>query len=189
MSGQKAKAEEIKGTTISSVLSRLFRRMLVYVAGRYDVTAENIDNIQVDSSEFMRDHIWSSKYDQLMHRYLLDARNCIPRNRKEQSSARGNLQKELLKSDMSWKVFMKGLRFLEVLSIDISITLTHSDGKKSTHSTSVNLGNRIELADELDQPRHNSIGYFSTTPGNLDKLREDIERATNIIKNSNSNIQ
>ena len=52
--------------------------------------------------------VWSS----LMARYLNDPYNRIPPNPKDRSSARGNLNKELHRPTMTWKVFRKAILFL-----------------------------------------------------------------------------
>ena len=48
----------------------------------------------------------------MMNRFLDDPRNGIPPNGKDRSSARGNLNKELRRPRMTWKVFEKAMRFL-----------------------------------------------------------------------------
>lgn len=108
--------------TSSSVLSRMFNKMV----------------IDFGYSDF-------NSWDRLMNQYVNDARNCIPRNKKEQSSARGNLQKELLKPEMTWKVFLKGIRFLGISSFEFKINAKHSNGKHTTHSHNVNLGDPIPM--------------------------------------------
>lgn len=47
-----------------------------------------------------------------MLRFLDDPRNGIPNNASDRSSARGNLNKELERPDMTWPVFRKGILFL-----------------------------------------------------------------------------
>lgn len=90
--------------------------------------------------------LWATyKWDQCMNQYVNDARNSIPRNLKDQATARGNLQKELLKEEMSWKVFCKGLRFLGVVKFQFKIIATHANGKETEHSHTVNLGNAVTL--------------------------------------------
>lgn len=48
----------------------------------------------------------------LMHQYLNNPHNQIPPNPKDRSSARGNLNKELHRPTMTWKVFRKAILFL-----------------------------------------------------------------------------
>lgn len=126
---------EPKGpSTSSSVLSRIFRNMTV------DLGLSAL-----------------SAWDRLMNQYINDARNCVPRNKKDQSSARGNLQKELLKPEMTWKVFLKGIRFLGIISFEINIIAKHANGKQTIHSHSVNLGTPVMLPPiENEQPSDTS---------------------------------
>lgn len=79
------------------------------------------------------------KWNELMNTYIKDPRNSIPTNNKEQSSERGNLQKELFKSKMTWKVFCKGMRLLNFTKFKISLDVYHLDGKISIHSAMVRL--------------------------------------------------
>jgi hypothetical protein len=52
----------------------------------------------------------------------------------------GNLRRELEKPEMTFKVFMKGVRLLKVVNFKICLELTFASGKKTIHSTDVNLG-------------------------------------------------
>lgn len=61
------------------------------------------------------------KWSGYMERYLSDPRNGVRQDSKSRSSARGNLNKELLKAWISWKVFEKGLRFLGPVQAEISV--------------------------------------------------------------------
>jgi hypothetical protein len=69
----------------------------------------------------------------------------IPANVKEISSTRGNLKKELFKSSITWKVFIKGLSFLHVKRFTLGIYLHHHNGKVTEHKRSVNLDDIYEL--------------------------------------------
>lgn len=106
-----------------AVLSKLFGKMVC------DMGYENL-----------------SKWNTLMHRYLTDRRNAIPQNKKDMSSARGNLHKELMKGHMSWNVFNKGMRFIDLKGYEITITAHHRDGSTSTTSETVGLGERVEYS-------------------------------------------
>lgn len=107
--------EEIMTGSSDSILASLFRTILMDL----NVTA--------------------IRFDRLLERYISNAR--LPNNIKEASSQRGNLKKELLKSSMSWKVFVKGMVFLNVKRFDISIKLHLSSGLISEHHKSVVLTN------------------------------------------------
>lgn len=97
---------QIYSNTIESVLSILFRKMLFQL----NITPE--------------------KFNYLMINYLNKSKT--PGNVKERSTIRGNLKRELLDERISWKVFCKGLIFLNVKSLDITIKLT-INGFESTH--------------------------------------------------------
>lgn len=99
---------------INGVLSRLFRLLMI--------------DMKIDA---MR---WGS----LMNAYIKDARNDIPNNRRDQTSIRGNLTKEFARPQMTWKVFMKAMRFLQVSNVKITIEVTHSSRPNPT-LTSVNI--------------------------------------------------
>lgn len=185
---RRAKAQEIRGTSPSTVLSKLFRKMLLYVAGTVSVNETNIDNIPVENGTFMDEYVSHGRYDQLMTNYVTDPRNCIPNNKKEQSSARGNLQKELLKSGMSWKVFIKGARFLDILKIDIQITAHHRDGKHTVYKEHINIGRNTTLPDVVSKPRHSGKGYFQPVFKVTPDLQENVNRAIS-IRDTNKNIQ
>lgn len=83
---------------------------------------------------------------------LLDnyIRRTRPSNIKEAASLRGNLKKELTKPTMSFKVFVKGLVFLNVRRFDISIRLYHFDGTTTEHMRRVSLDGNDPLKDEDD---------------------------------------
>jgi hypothetical protein len=88
----------------------------------------------------------TSKFSSLIAEYIEKAN--IPSNIKEISSTRGNIKKELLKNTISWKVFIKGLMFLNVSRFDIGVSLHHTNGKITNHYRSVNLGTDLGDLDE-----------------------------------------
>jgi hypothetical protein len=93
----------------SGVLSRLWRQIL--------------------ADRNMNPYTWG----QLMQSYLDDPRNGIPRDIRDKSSVRGNLNKELKRPRMTWKVFMKGLRFLSPRWVRFEIHFGWDDGTESVH--------------------------------------------------------
>lgn len=121
---------EISGTT--GVLSRLFREMLGDL------------NISI--------MVWST----LMNDYLNDRRHKIPRNRHDMASVQGNLTKELIRDKMTWKVFCKGLRFLQVVRFQISIKAYRANGSSTIHSINVNLCEQDYIDDSLKSAEDNS---------------------------------
>lgn len=88
--------------------------------------------------QILRDRrIGPEKFGSLMHDYLSDPRNRVAPNRKDRTSARGNLGMALAQPQMTWKVFCKGLRFLKVVKIDIAIRAYYANGQEVIHSTSM----------------------------------------------------
>lgn len=54
---------------------------------------------------------------------------------KEVSSIRGNLRKELMRSVMTWKVFIKGLRVINVKSFDLGLKVEFQGSDNETPAT------------------------------------------------------
>lgn len=101
---------------VSQILAKLYKKILVEL---------NMNDLT----------IWEG----MMVRFITSPWSGIPDNRRDRSSARGNLQKELLTDSMSWKVFCKGLRFLQIKKFKIVIEAHHSSGKVTVHDYVVNL--------------------------------------------------
>jgi hypothetical protein len=108
--------DDIRNGTSDSVLASLFKTILMDLG------------------------ITAMRFDQLIDRYMVAA---LISNIKEVSSQRGNLKKELLKSQMSWKVFIKGLVFLNISKFDITVTLTHANGRSTIHTKSIKLDTSV----------------------------------------------
>lgn len=89
--------QPIRSGTADSILASLFRHILA----SYNVT--------------------NDRFNSYLERYIV--RSNIPRNIKDISSVRGNLKKELTKNTMSWRVFVKGLQFLNFNKFEIIIRL------------------------------------------------------------------
>jgi hypothetical protein len=119
--------EEIKTGSVDSILASMFHSIL--------------RNLGVNMHRF----------NFLMEKFLVDNRNRIPQNVKEKSSARGNLRRELLKDAMSWKVFCKALRFINVYKFEFTVKLWHANKKTTLHSMVVVLGEDFdqEVMDDM----------------------------------------
>lgn len=76
---------------------------------------------------------WSS----LMDRFLDDPYNHVPQNTKDRSSMRGNLNKEFKRPTMSWKVFLKFLRFLGPVKIRFEVHLVWSNKRTTIHGLNI----------------------------------------------------
>lgn len=72
------------------------------------------------------------RYDRLMEMWLNNPRNGIPNDAKKRSSARGTLSKELFRDDMTWRVFLKAIRFISPLAVRIQVTVEWPFGRETT---------------------------------------------------------
>lgn len=119
----------------TGVLARLFRQILIDA---------NISTMA-----------WAT----LMERYLEDPRNRVPKNGKDRSSARGNLNKELRRPTMTWKVFRKGIQFLNIVHVRFEVHATWANRKKTVTGinipiahTSATVGQQLSHHSEEDEP-------------------------------------
>lgn len=142
----------------NGVLSRLFRQILIDL------------------------NVGPQRYGTLMRDYITDQRNLIPANKRDQTSERGNINKEFYRSQMTWRVFMKGLRFLQFTKVRFIIQATHTNGTVTEHATVIDLGTRREAAefhDKLDQAEeHETVPYVQV----LDQDR--LEQAQDTLASS-----
>ncbi len=72
--------------------------------------------------------------------YLEDPKNGIPQNKKEKTSARGNITKEIGKPSITWKTFIKALRIIGVEKFKIRITIIYRDNTETSHEIMTDLG-------------------------------------------------
>lgn len=88
------------------------------------------------------------KFNQLMEKYLQDPKNKIPPDSKNRSSERGNLIKEMRRSDMTWKVFLKCIRFLSPVEMRFEVHLKWGDKKTTIHGVNMKIFNSEQRTDE-----------------------------------------
>lgn len=109
-------------------------------------------------------------WGQLMNDFVSDARNGLKDdNQKDKTSMRGNLTKEFSRLAMTWKVFIKGLKILQVVRFRVHIEAQYATGKPVLHSSDwttlrdVEAGNldisdsTEELSREIDDPAMNPV--------------------------------
>ncbi len=101
------------------------------------------------------------QWDKLMRDYLADPRNGIQNNSRDRSSARGNLNKELKRDDMTWRVFLKALNFLGPVRVVFTVDITFKDG--TTTSVHAKLKDRGSI---LPRPPSNEDEDEVGTTGN-----------------------
>lgn len=93
-------------------------------------------------------NIESIAWNNLMEQYLNDPRLKIPFTSLARSSARGNLNKELRGTPMTWKVFEKGIGFLRPVKAEFVVRLRWADRTVTEHAISMPQRGEELLGDE-----------------------------------------
>lgn len=78
----------------------------------------------------------------------------IDTNRRDRTSLRGNLNKEFKRKIMTWKVFCKGARFLQIRRFKFVIIAEHTNGRVSEHFMTVSfedVTHEIEMPDDPEE--------------------------------------
>lgn len=102
-------APPIKTGNAESVLASLFRSIMIDL------------NITV------------FKFNDLLNQFIVDPSKATKGMEKDPSSAKGNIKRELLAEVISWKVFCKGIRFLNIWKFEIRIKAYHESGEVTEH--------------------------------------------------------
>lgn len=117
----------IRSGGVDAILSALYRRILQDI---------NLDSV--------------STFENLLAKYVLkNYKNTT--SIKEQSALRAAMRKELLKNKMTFKVFVKGLRVLNVRRFKITIELEHANRKTTVHTLPV-INSHDTETDESQDP-------------------------------------
>lgn len=72
-------------------------------------------------------NIGNKTFDNLVKRYLMDPNSGIADDPVARNNHRGNLMKELGNPDMTWRVFLKGLRVLGVSEFELVLNIKRRD--------------------------------------------------------------
>ncbi len=89
---------------------------------------------------FKDQHIEAARFHALLQTYLEDPLNGIPQTSHGISSARSNHIKEIKKSSISWKWFIRTLKILRLNHFTLTITVHRKNMEDTNHSVEVNLG-------------------------------------------------
>lgn len=92
--------------------------------------------------------IEEKKWSRILDNYVSDPKNNIPNTKKDRISARGNITREFAKPQMTWKVFIKALRFLGVAKIEIVLNITHVNGKQVTIKEPIQLARSLGVDEQ-----------------------------------------
>ena len=95
-------------------------------------------------------NIKPSYFELLLNEFIIKAKRRIPDNRVSKLFTRGNLRREFEKPTMTFKVFMKGLKLLNVKKVTFAVKLEYSSNKEPTlHQTIIDLGDSGPTTTEL----------------------------------------
>ncbi len=78
-------------------------------------------------------NVTPSHMDKLLTLWVNDPRNRIPNDGKCRSTERGNMIKELSNPEMSWRVFLKGIKLLRPIDVHLEVHLRWSRKKVTIH--------------------------------------------------------
>lgn len=92
--------------------------------------------------------IRENQFHRLMESFLMNPRNARMGDVKDRSRARGNLKKELFKSTMTWRVFVKAMRFLNIPKFELLVRLHHHNHQITEHAIFVALDNLHDTTDD-----------------------------------------
>lgn len=126
-----AKAKRIKNSTDKTAGAFLSRLAINLLEKRIST------NFNDDSKERHNLERWNS----LVQAFLKDPRNSISQNKASLTAARGNLNKELMTGEISWKVFFKFLRLLQAVRVKFSVEIHLPNKRVIGDEITVNFGN------------------------------------------------
>jgi hypothetical protein len=95
--------------------------------------------------------ISTAQWNKWMDDYLTDPSNGFKQNTTDLSTARGNLNKELFKNNMTWRKFCMCMRFIQIVRFDICVRAYHSNGKVVDHIKKINLSTMRDLPEEGEE--------------------------------------
>jgi hypothetical protein len=89
------------------------------------VSPEGIKEAKNELAHLFRMICWElgigpNEWEYKLRKYLELTEASIPRNAKDRSYARGNLNAQLMDKKMTWTTFMRGLKFLGVTKINFA---------------------------------------------------------------------
>lgn len=102
-------------------------------------------------------------------------------NRRDRTSIRGNLNKELTRRRMSWKVFCKAMQFLDFVGFEIQIHAKHRSGQVTIHSTVVDWTTPLQPQFDLENPEEGD-GRINRKAGISEQTRELFKDALETAK-------
>jgi len=114
-------------------------------------------------SSYFRDilkdlHIDTNRFLALLDKYII--REGLASNTAEISTSRSAFRRELLNPTMTWKVFLKGLKFLKVTNIIMSVTMFRDDSKTTIHEYEFAISDELVKDESANSKDANVLELF-----------------------------
>ena len=90
------------------------------------------------------------QFDRSITNYLNREQQAASRSKKEQSREKGNLVKELVGNSFTFKNFTKGLRVLNPVSAELTLTLKWKRNQETVHTIIMKIQDPNEDGDDQD---------------------------------------
>lgn len=97
-------------------------------------------------------NITVNTWNRLLSQYINRPINGKPREGKARSTEQNNLCKEIVRSNMTWAVFLKGIRILNPIAIRLSVEIQWRAGPPTMHSVKIPI---IDLDRAVDKGNSN----------------------------------
>ncbi len=94
-------------------------------------------------------NINGSQFEVLLNDFIINAKRTIADNRVAKLFTRGNLRRELERPEMTFKVFIKGLKVLKMKHLKLAVELTSNSGKTYIFQTAVDLSS-LDINEQED---------------------------------------
>lgn len=89
-------------------------------------------------------------WNKLMDNYINDPNNRIPLTRNKQTSAKGNMKREYLGSQLSWPKFCEAMRFAKFSHLEIIFIAEDENGERMKMTEKLNFKNMSDADFDID---------------------------------------
>lgn len=115
-----------------------------------------------------------------MSYWLNDPANRIPSDGKKKSTERSNYFKEIRKPHMTWKVFVKNLRFFRLKNVKFTLEAEWEDGAITVTEHCININNQSfgTFSDDVDAPVDDTFSWGEANDYRNKAKQKTVEEST-----------
>jgi hypothetical protein len=139
---------------ITGVLAKMFRNIVHELGVGPSQWDHFMDQYLNKELKILEDR----RRERLIRQGGVETREQIDTNRRDRTSLRGNLNKEFKRKIMTWKVFCKGMRFLQFEGFEFKIIGKRKNGTISTHSMYISFDDVTHEIEQPDDPEEGGEG-------------------------------